>query len=387
MLDLTLADDKLWLQLQRQKKRLQQFAQLDITADPAQKDDYARRLRAWAFNLTWDSLNGGHYRVSPQRVSFSSFHNLILAEYFLAAGRTFFDGELIYLSNNILSVIAQKLCSNKTTGITSAITYPTESAPFVFTGVQIKTTLDPAEQQLLKALIGHAEFAVARHYAVSYCRTLKSAAAMAKLEFKQAQLLEASIRRKLIRLGVEDSVAKAVPVYQKTENQTSITVTLSAQCLSLLVQQQLYKPHAEAGTLAINLKHCLLAWLRQFSAQDELDLTIDCAYSLLDSCQIDYDIEVIRLVSAMLHVDSNNLPVSMRAKILLARTLKILRLLGEKMPHENPEQPGNGQVIPIDPLTIAVEWLPQSQTEASLQQQRNAACFNAELKVFPSINA
>jgi hypothetical protein len=186
----------LWLELQQHKILLKQFADLALIEDQSAKDHYHQAIYNYLYPLQLDSIKAGFYIKTDTGYFFDRFKNACLAEWLLAAGKTFFDGQLSYLGLAIYQHLRQFTGSAMST--VKGLHF--EQRPFQVSGSQLKQNLSPQALDLAQALLDINALVDEQTYLISYKVQLNQAAANIDMHYKQAQITESALQQTLLAL-------------------------------------------------------------------------------------------------------------------------------------------------------------------------------------------
>lgn len=373
ILDFTQPAEALWQQVQVLKKRLQQFAQLSLIDSQSEKDQFLSDCHNLVSQLHWDSIAGGCYLVDQNTAIYSTRHNLILAEFLLAAGRTFFDGEFIYLSERIMQATVGFMFKDNKPLIKSQVSFPIEQSPFNLKKENL-SCLEPKEIKLLAALLKTERFLSGQYYWISYRVSLSKAAEKAGIHYKQAQILEQSLRTKLL----EKNQSK----YNQAIYHCSAELDTCQQVLSTTIHTILWNRNEVYQALAEELKKLLVNRLIATVKLNASECVYVC-YGLLKYCQTNFDNELLGVIQQKLQGFKAEPHLSKKCEVLLFRSISILRQLNFL-----PKDEGLNELFQSLSNKIDNDFLPKvvllstSNLEREEQKQALLSTYDPQLLVY-----
>lgn len=363
--------DHFWQAIERLKILLSRFAKLSVVDSQLEKDEFRRECHRNLKQLDKDSINGGCYLENQAELVFSCEHNALLADFYLAAGQTFFDGEFSYFAKRQLTAICQLNQLNQSPGIFESFSYSKQTAPFCISGQAIRNSFDIKQLDLLSALIDQSTIESNQNYWINYRNSLQKAAEMAAIHYKQAQILEQEIHTKLIALSA--------PQYTAFDNLKPTNTVVDAQVLSTMVravlwgQMELFRDEVE------NIKQQLNLWLKADNTAD-LKKTILVCSVLIEYCQINYQPQLLSLIKQKVMALKGCFPKDEKVKLKLYECLLILQKLGFSCdsPEEYIDLPSLSTIRMKDTLNLVI--LPDSGAE--LEKQKLLSCYDTALRLF-----
>ena len=361
------------LQQQLAMVTLKKFAELSLLDCQQEKDLYLSDCLAAVAKIDFNSINGGIYFAEKDRLIMSLEDNSLFAEFSLAAGLTFFNGELTYLANQTISAMVANLYDPQEKLFFQQLSYSINEAPFILDEAIVKNVLTEDELELLNALIAKPNNSANSRYRISYKRSIIQASADVDYFPKRAQILEHSLRSKLC--DYQASYPKAC----KLSN--NFCLSANARVLSVLIQAIIWHKQDEYRDVAADLHECLLKIFKS-----ELKLTekqsIDMLAALLDYLQIDFDPLLAEYLTVKIRTlkDVESLNQSYHNKLDL-----ICSFLNQ-IPGNNPNLNGKTKtqgstfVEKINLVKLSGTILQQDNIKRGNIKQELLACYNPYVK-------
>jgi|GEM_PF-4097198 len=380
ILDFDLPDNELYRQFQQQKKKLANFARLSLLDSQLEKDNFHAECLSFVLRINLDSIYGGLYQANGDKFQLSTFQNILLSELLLASGLTFFDGDLTYNGSNILARISS-LFSGQSNLFRTEVWYKYKELPFLVDGTLLIEKLDTQERQLLKALLDISEINQDKQYEIGYKISLSTASVKSNIHFKNAQVLEQSLRKKLMLLTSDRELNPVVC--------NEFDISLNAKILSFLVASTLWFKETEYVEITERLNHSLSQWLNQSlelpSSQDLNDKIILVCVALIDYCQIKFDQQVLLLAceTMLQFVEKNDLSeevrISTSQSLLILSKLEIITdRLNESDRNQLYQVINNIQFL--EKITIiSLQGTNSAQLE---QKEQLLSCYDPLLKIY-----
>jgi len=191
----------LWQQKQDLLDQLGHFANLSIFDEPQEKEILKTKLLKFIYCNLFDPIYGGllvNKGNDDNKETLNKYYkplliNIYLHEIFTAAGQVFYDGELNYCGKLIFRYLITQL-ENK--DIEFERYDELKNIDNYFSSEQLTNQLNDKEKELFFALISDDQ-PFNKGYLFCYKRSLKEASDLIDMEYKQAQILDYSIKEKL----------------------------------------------------------------------------------------------------------------------------------------------------------------------------------------------
>lgn len=392
LFDITLSEDKLWLQSRKLHKTLFDYAQLSLIDDQQLKDDFVEKTRSAIVQLNWDSIHGACYHLDKEVVIFSLAPQGHLAAFLLAAGVTFFDGEFNHLGGELLNALIRFLYHQEKNSFFSEVVFHHSKVPCVISGDQLLENLGSIEKQLLLALTNHTHFEKNKNYWIKYQHSLPVAANQAAINYKQAQIVENSLKHQL-----KDLTANRLS--DRTYDET-ITIENNAQMIRLIVQADLWNKmtgyrhdlnclvkHFQrllSGTQLSDTRHAGTTHTDKSHAMDSEALIYLC-HSLLDYCQIHLDKKLVELIYTRVLTLSWDMISSERATYQFNEILIILASFANNTPILGQDAHRKIQSV-LEGLKLksplVVHFFSANTIDDQHRRQELLSCYNPYLKIY-----
>lgn len=365
------------LQLQPLYQKLNRLSNLSLIEPQTEKDQFLIDCYTLVYQLTWDSLAGGYYHKKDNQLVLSTSHNAMLAKFFFSVGRALFNGDMSYIGKNLLSNLLTINYSEAPSLLAKEFTYPYSAAPFIFTGDFLQEHLSLDEINLLSCLIKKPIKAGSNDYWINYKTSLERASENANLHFKQAQVIEESIKFKLKNTTqLKCSQAKALG---------GLDVMASVNCLSVIVFDILWNKQLQHQTELQKIKLALIDWLKTAEINYFYNEVIYVCFGLLDCCQISFDKDCIAVVVASVEKIKGKLRVSElpeQSQQALYCCLVILKDL-EILPAESfSDFDSELKRLKNNSEQIKVEVLSGTKIEQENKKEFLLSCYDPTLKIY-----
>lgn len=369
MLNFQLSNDKLWIQLQTLKKKLANFSNLSLIDSQKNKQLFLADFYHFLQQLDFDSIGGGYYLKNSDTLRLSAQKHALLAEMMLSVGLVFSEGELIYRGERLIRVINEYLFNKKNSFFIDNIDFSQEEAPFILNGSTIQNNLTTEEFKLLLALTDNEKLEPNKNYRLQYKKTLITAAEKIEMHYKQAQILEHTLKEKLIR--------QFAP-YLKPQNNKKKTLDIhsNSYMANLLIELVIWHRKTDyieqSDNLLSNLVKCLS------DTKTNHDQKIMICYTLLNYSQINFKQSNIKLANEILISLKSEIFNFQSSKFLYHYSYQILKKL-INLDVQLPSNAFNDLQLP----EISVNQLPQSKIKAEIERQTLLSYYNPWLKVYP----
>lgn len=361
------------------EEQFQQFADLENTFNKiaakqlfeTQTDvrELSDEIEDFLQPVLWDSLAGGCYYTEQDKIIFSTSYNLLLSQFFLMAGKTLFNGKYNYLGRQVIERI--QACNRELDQpLKDQCSFKLSAVPFVFSPSELKDNLTEEENRIFSNLIARGLYKDSLLLWANYKNSLKIAASLSEMEEKQAQILEHSMREKLLRLADNK--------YHRVFFRQSHNWNLNARFLSLLVFAYIWNQGKDYLPLIEKYQQTLMALLSsdvKFNAEQILEIS----YAIIDACQVvyrrDYVDHIGEIISNKLIPEAHSLSND-RYKTMFMNLVNMVNQLTEA----SAEPPV--LVTADNSVELQVVILSDDLVTAEKQKEEAWSQFDSRIKVF-----
>lgn len=283
-------DKQLWLEVCLLESRLRQIARLPITESTDYRDEVEQIALSFIHEQWIDAARGGFYHLSHQLFQFSCYQNTLVARALLNVDRVTLNGELRYAAINILNNLVIRHFDLNRERLFGDVIFPLHDSPICFSEELLSEIFSNQEFRLFVELAANSLTTKdeVRYYLSRFSTSLKQAAEDAKMEYKQAQILDSLIRHKLAEIADQN---------YKIGNK-AIASGEQAEVLVTLTQAVVYGSAEQFSQTAQKIANCLINELQS----DEIfsEAVINLCYALVVYNQIKFDFELINQVTKQL---------------------------------------------------------------------------------------
>lgn len=288
-----------WKQKQFLLDQLQIIANLPVTSLSQQKNLLEKQFSDFVFQSNMDSLFGGllvsghkDQLVSSQQKYYKpAITNIYLAELLIAADQVFYHGTFSFIGKQIVEYLLKRISNDESSQIITNQYFNQENLDCYFSDATLKYLLEQKEEQLLLALttpdLLNKKDIGGR--LVSYCRSLREAAAGIDIHYKEAQILEFSLLDKLTK----GSVSKKACSTDSIENYFEVNCEL----LAMLSKSLFIEHDSEKGSLSKEFFYKL--YRKLMKSDNNQNLLINLIYSGILLLQVDFDHDIVTCIDKM----------------------------------------------------------------------------------------
>jgi len=293
----------LWQQKQDLFDQLGLLANLSIFDEPQEKEALKTKLLEFIYSHSFDPIYGGlliNRENNGHKETLTKYYkplliNLYLHEIFMAADQVFYDGELNHQGRLIFRYLIARL-ENKE--IEFDRYDEIKNIDNYFSYEQINNQLNDKEKKLFIALISEDKHSD-NGYLFCYKRSLKEASNSINMEYKQAQILDFSIKEKLKAIEDKENSSTKIKIQDSFSTKCELIISLVSHGLSEFNKKQ--------EKLLFNLFEGLYIEIKEDNNYKKL---IDLITSGIYLLQLNFDLKILSKLDKLIIVFYKNNNVS-----------------------------------------------------------------------------
>lgn len=305
---------QLWTRKQDLFSQLHEISYQPIDSSMQQRDQLEVLFEKFIYQQNFDVIDGG--LIIGKKIAHTAttnYHkpiitNIYIAELLIAADQVFYRGDFYFTGKQILAYLLKYLFENDSDLLSFSDSFESRNLPCYFVESTITHYLDIKERQLLSALTADNQLSkqdendIHGTY-VCYTKSLREAASSIDMHYKEAQILEFSLLKKLKKTTTVSNNFNAVPI----KNDFSVNCELLA-CLCMVLKTKYDQ------TILEQLKQTFYTLQKRLKSRDTRESLVEFIYSGIALLQLDFDQDIVSIIEQTT-VTLDELPATKKSNV------------------------------------------------------------------------